>query len=111
MTERSMWIKLAELWDKPATHDLSKPTVCVFPVVGSPDDDMAAPCFGLCRSVIRLHSRGDISAEVAIAALSRISAHLDSIGRSGHVYGWPLNAEGAKHRADACRQFAAECCG
>lgn len=91
-TERRAWLYLAGRWDKAKQGQY----------VGTPwRADVLGDTFdGLCWSIGKL----PLSEEVRESMMGKVPPRRDDDG-----YAWPLNAKGAKLRAEFCRKQAKEC--
>lgn len=108
LTERQLWLRLAELWAvaKPYTGEkLTNKPHHIQPFPGDVAVPGQEPCFGLCRSIVRFQSKHAITQEVFASAERRLNEYLKK-RQWNKAYLFPINAEGAQLRAAACRELA-----
>ena len=85
MNEKEAWLFAAETWDGPDW-----------------------PKHGLCTSISRMYKSELISRRVSDSMLVRVQNE-PFHGLESDLYKWPRTSEGAKQRAQFCREQAAKC--
>lgn len=97
MTERQVWLKIAEAWDAAKVLAPRSYYVTIF---------NGYVMYGICPCIEQLVEEDKISFNLGEKMLAKIKAET---GAGENSWAFPHTKSGAKKRAALCRKFAKEC--